>query len=108
MCVSMVLLSPSVAGLYELLNICEKYACAHGLTYNVKKTEVMIFRAGQGPSDVPPITLNGSQLAVVNTFKYLGHILTNTLKDDEDLDSQRRALVVRSNMLARRFAHCSD
>ncbi|KAM3958486.1 uncharacterized protein ACR2FA_007508 [Aphomia sociella] len=36
-----------------------------------------------------------------------GHVLTPDLKDDEDFDRERRALSVRANMLARRFARCS-
>ncbi|RVE39936.1 hypothetical protein evm_015414, partial [Chilo suppressalis] len=103
----MVLLSPSVAGLRKLLGICEKYAHIHGLKYNVKKTEVMIFKAGSGPRSIPEITLCGSPLTIVTRFKYLGHIITDSLKDDHDLERQRRSLAMRANMLARRFAHCS-
>lgn len=103
----MVLLAPSVRGLRQLLSICEKYAVGHGLTYNVKKTEVVIFRYKQGPLNVPTLTLNGSQLRIVKKFKYLGHILTDDLRDDDDIERQRRCLAMKSNMLARRFHHCS-
>lgn len=37
----MVLLSPSMSGLRELLSICESYAEVHGLKYNSKKSETL-------------------------------------------------------------------
>ena len=56
---------------------------------------------------VPPISLAGNLLEVVGQFKYLGHIVTSDLKDDLDIERERRALSVRCNMLARRFARCT-
>ncbi|KAG7299102.1 hypothetical protein JYU34_017603 [Plutella xylostella] len=104
----MVLLSPSIAALRRLLGICERYAEKHGLRYNSSKSEYMIFKSGQKlPSHVPPVTLCGRPLARVYKFKYLGHVLTEDLSDDLDMDRERRALAVRCNMLARRFARCS-
>ncbi|XP_061704038.1 uncharacterized protein LOC133515508 [Cydia pomonella] len=99
----MVLLAPSVGALRKLVAICESYASSHGLIYNGKKSEVMVFKAGNKcPSHVPPVRLNGTGLVRVNRFKYLGHIVTDDLKDDEDIERERRALCVRANMLARR------
>ena len=40
-------------------------------------------------------------------FKYLGHYVTDSLDDQVDIERERRALAVRCNMLARRFARCS-
>ncbi|XP_063829030.1 uncharacterized protein LOC135078363 [Ostrinia nubilalis] len=103
----MVLLSPSIGGLRKLLAVCERFASTHGMKYNVKKSELMIFRAGKGPERVPPVYLNGSPVQVVKQFRYLGHVLTEHLDDDADMERERRALAVRCNMLARRFAKCS-
>ncbi|RVE43315.1 hypothetical protein evm_012019 [Chilo suppressalis] len=104
----MVLLSASVCGLYKLLSICERYALIHGLLYNSKKSECMVFQAGGGRLDyVPAIKLNGLPLQVVDRFKYLGHWVTADLKDDTDIERERRALSVRANMIAHRFARCS-
>ena len=59
----MVLLSPSISGLRRLLAICEDYAEAHGLKYNVKKSEILVFQAEKvKPRHVPPIMLNGMSL----------------------------------------------
>ncbi|XP_063529607.1 uncharacterized protein LOC134740884 [Cydia strobilella] len=69
----------------------------------------MIFKAGSNcPSSVPPVYLNGAPLKRVHKFKYLGHVLTDDLIDDSDIERERRALSVRANMIARRFASCSN
>ncbi|XP_028173004.1 uncharacterized protein LOC114361970 [Ostrinia furnacalis] len=104
----MVLLSASVCGLRKLVAKCEEYAGTHGLLYNVLKSQLMVFEARGRRHDVlPPVFLNNSELKRVHKFKYLGHVLTPGLKDDEDIERERRALSVRANMLARRFARCT-
>ncbi|XP_063367137.1 uncharacterized protein LOC134655628 [Cydia amplana] len=103
----MVLLSPSVSALKMLLAICERFSVAHGLKYNVTKSELLVFKSGTKTYTIPPITLSRSPLQTVQEFKYLSHWVTDTLKDDVDLERERRALSIRGNMLARRFARCS-
>jgi hypothetical protein len=106
--VDMVLLAPSVSALRKLVRICERYASEHGLKYNCKKSEILIFKADtQKPAFVPPVVLDGSVMKIVDKFRYLGHMLTEDMKDDVDMERERRALAVRGNMLARRFARCT-
>ena len=65
----MVLLSASVSGLSKLLGICEKYAENHGLLYNVKKSECMVFQArGRCFGNIPTIKLNRCPLNRVEKF----------------------------------------
>ncbi|XP_061724926.1 uncharacterized protein LOC133530885 [Cydia pomonella] len=107
----MVLLSPSIDALRTLVSVCERYAEAHGLKYNVSKSELLVFRGRTVKLDdqmLPPVRLNGTPLKVVREFKYLGHWVTASLKDDIDVERERRALAVRSNMLIRRFARCTS
>ena len=40
-------------------------------------------------------------------YKYLGHIINNSLLDDADIYRGRRNVFYRCNMLARRFYSCS-
>ncbi|XP_045778548.1 uncharacterized protein LOC123876362 [Maniola jurtina] len=104
----MVLLSPSVSGLRKLLRICEEYAEENGLSYNSKKSEFLVFRGRNKPiTFTPSIYLCGTPLKQVAEFKYLGHVVTERLDDDKDMERERRALSVRGNMLARRFARCT-
>ncbi|KAL0860141.1 hypothetical protein ABMA27_010448 [Loxostege sticticalis] len=101
----MVLLSPSIGALKKLLGICEKYAVTHGLRYNARKSEFMVFQAGAAGNQrcVPSVTLGGVELNRVDRFKYLGHWVTDNLSDSMDMERERRALCVRCNMLFRRF-----
>ncbi|XP_045454808.1 uncharacterized protein LOC123664257 [Melitaea cinxia] len=104
----MVLLAPSVSAIRRMLTFCESYAETHGLVYNNKKSEYLVFKAGNRlPENIPLIKLNGACLVRVHQFKYLGHIVTEDLKDNVDIERERRALSIRANMLARRFARCS-
>jgi hypothetical protein len=105
----MVLLGPSIDSIKELLGLCEGYARQHGLRYNSSKSEVLVFKARKYNSlSVPNIMLGGEPLKVVDKFKYLGHMLTADLNDDLDMERERRALAVRGNMIARRFARCNE
>ncbi|XP_026330980.1 uncharacterized protein LOC113238355 [Hyposmocoma kahamanoa] len=104
----MVLLSPSIGAMRRLLRTCEQYAEAHGLRYNSTKSEMMVVKAGNKTySTLPSITLAGTPLKRVANFKYLGHWVSENLSDNLDLERERRALSVRCNMLARRFARCT-
>ena len=48
--------------------------------------------------------LGDTVLNVVQTYRYLGHIITNNLSDEAEM----RGLYTRSNMLRRKFYFCSD
>ncbi|CAH4034761.1 unnamed protein product [Pieris brassicae] len=102
----MVLLSPwSVpSGVY-----CPSVRGTQNLTGSVimlKKSELLVFKvAKKKPTYVPPVTLGGVPLKRVTEFKYLGHIVTEHLKDDADIERERRALAVRCNMLAPSLKH---
>lgn len=105
----MVLLAPSISALRKLLQMCETFAASHGLQYNVKKSEFMVFAPkGKCPESLSPIMLDGTALKRVSQFKYLGHIVSENLSDEADIERERRALTVRANMLVRRFARCSN
>lgn len=104
----MVLLSASICGIKKLVTICEAYAERHGLKYNASKSELMVFEArGKNTVNFPEVKLNGKVLCRVHKFKYLGHLITSDLRDDDDIERERRALAIRANMIARRFARCS-
>lgn len=53
------------------------------------------------------LEVNGNTLKWVNQFKYLGHNITSELKNGADTEREHRALAVRANMIARRFARSS-
>lgn len=54
---------------------------------------------------MPPLKLNEFKLKRVHKFKYLGQYL---MGDQKDIDRERRAVSIKGNMLARKYARCSD
>jgi hypothetical protein len=58
----MVLLCPAISALVRLLKICEEYAMPHGLKYNTKKSELLVFNAGNNPrgKNLIPLSLRSS------------------------------------------------
>jgi len=55
----------------------------------------------------PPFTLNGCSLSFVQQIKYLGHIVSSTLNDDEDIKREIGNLFMRTNMHISRYCKCS-
>ena len=103
----LVLISPSSAGLSQLLRECEKFGTRHDVKYNAKKSAVMIYRSmtlkGCRPT-IPNFNLNGLILHVVASYKYIGHYITDDLSDDDDdINRQRRTLFVQGNIILRKF-----
>ena len=70
----LVLISPSSAGLSQLLHECEQFGTRHDLKYNAKKSDVMIYRSMTLKGcTIPNFKLNGIILHVVASYKYIGH-----------------------------------
>ena len=87
----LVLISPSSAGLSQLLHECEKFGTRHDLKYNTKKSAVMIYRSMTlKRCTIPNFKLNGIILHVVASYKYRGHYITDDLSGDDDINRQRR------------------
>ncbi|XP_026323165.1 uncharacterized protein LOC113232610 [Hyposmocoma kahamanoa] len=103
----MVLLSPSMGGLRKLLRTCEAYAVPHGLKYNAKKSEFMVFKAaGMNYTQLLEVSLCGTVLSRVSKFKYLRHWVTENLNDNCDIERERRSLAVRCEGLEHRPSRC--
>ena len=104
----LVLLSPSSKGLSELLQWCQCYGIQADIRYNCKKSVVMICNPTKDKSGHEPnFVLHDDVLPVKSKVKYLGHIISDTLTDDEDMARQRRSLYVQGNIISRRFTMCS-
>ena len=105
----MVLLAPTVEALQRLLAVCQEYATQHDMLYNTTKTECMI---------IPPkrsrvmyqtsAKLSECPLRFVDSFTYLGHIVSQDMTDDADIRKQTRQLTVVGNSLLRKFSYCSQ
>ena len=104
----LVIMSPSVAGLYKLIHICESFGLSHDVLFNNKKSTIMSFRAGNlKDAQLPLHTINGDVLCDSACVKYLGHFICSDLSDDTDILRQRRCLTIQGNILLRKFHMCS-
>jgi len=56
----------------------------------------------------PHFTIGGHCLQFVNEFRYLGHIICNSLSDDADFKREIHNMYVRTNMLIQGFRNCSQ
>ena len=55
----------------------------------------------------PTIFLGSETLNYVDKFKYLGHLITNQLSDDEDMEREARRLCTRGDLPIPKFYYCS-
>ena len=81
-----------------------------GLNLTTKKTVTVTFN----PTDnkrynitFPQFSMRGSCLSFVACFKYLGHMIDNSVHDDSDIKLEMKGLFARANLLNRRFWRCS-
>jgi len=107
----MVILAPSWAALQKLLTIIQTAAAEINMSFNTKKTVVMVFnptcKSKVIREDFPAFTLAGCNLTFVEHFRYLGHIIENNLDDNSDIKRELKCLYTRANILIRRFSSCS-
>ena len=104
-----VVFAPSAIGLKKLLHACNDYADEHDIKFNTSKSAVMIFRPKQGMkvNYQPEFFLNGSQLSITDSIKYLGHYFSNDLTDTKDIKRQCAKLYIQGNTIIRKFYMCT-
>jgi len=107
-----VLLAPSWRGLQSLLDVVVQQSTAIDLSLNVRKSVCMVFRPRERSKVVltsfPCLNAGGNSLQYVSSFKYLGHIINDCLRDDDDIQREIKNMFVRTNILKRKFAKCSQ
>ena len=102
-----VLLAPSAKGMQTIIETTYAYGNTYDIVFNITKSQVMFYdtlKMGQPVN----ISLGDTVLTVTQSYKYLGHIITNNLSDEADIVDKIRGLYGRSNMLLRKFYFCSD
>ena len=103
----MVLLAPSWFALQKLIDVLSELAAEVDMTRNILKTVCTIFDPKAVRCVFPKFSLKGLCLNYVFEFKYLGHMLSDKLSDDDDIKREVRSLFDRSNILLSRFGKCS-
>ena len=95
-----VLLSPSATGLSLLLHVCGKYGLDHDISFNSKKSAVIIFRNSSVKDfSFPSFEMNGESIKEVPFVKYLGHVISADMKDDLDIMRQCRQYMHKAMLL---------
>lgn len=78
--------NPCTAWLQQLLSLCTQYGMEYDITYNAKKSNILIVRSRDDrQSRFPAFYLSGSALSKCNEIKYLGHFISDDLSDDKDM-----------------------
>ena len=57
---------------------------------------------------IPNFVLNGETLPRVNKYKYLGHIITEDLCDNDDISRQYKRISAQGNALIRKVYMCTE
>ena len=105
----MVLVSPSASGLQLLIDTCCTYAADHDILYNANKSVCMTITPKPGKLlKNADILLENRILTHVENVSYLGHVISKSLSDVDDIRRQYRALCMRANTLSRHFGKCSE
>ena len=101
--------APSIQGLRKLVRICEKYALGHVINFNSDKTVGMYFTSPLLKLNIQPfVSINGSSIKFVSDTKYLGVLLNQRAKDDQDILRQVRYLYCAANTARSKFHRCSN
>lgn len=104
-----ILLCPSRKGLQKLIDVTYVYGQCHDIKFNPMKTKCMCFSSIRNENHgYSPLLLGDEPIEYCNRYKYLGHVLTSNLRDDDDIIRQTSHLYARGNMLIRHFDKCSE
>ena len=106
-----VLFAPSVKGLQSLINVCYRFGIENDIVFNDSKTVFMKMLCNDDKRQkisFPPVLLGKKEITLVNTYKYLGHFISDNLNDNVDIKSQTRLIYARGNMLSQNFNNCSN
>ena len=104
----LVLLSSSTRGLSKLIFECQKYGIECDIIFNPKKSAVLFYKpAYMSKAKMPEFRINNEKIEVVKKYTYLGHIICDSLSDDDDIARQRKKIFAVGNCLLRKFYMCS-
>ena len=101
------LMAPTATAMQCMLDICYNYGLDNDVLFNPLKSVCMLFKPKEHKLYRSNIMIGTEVLKYVDNIKYLGIILCETLKDDEDMIRQMRLLYAKSNKLFRIFSHCT-
>ena len=96
----------SVQGLRQRVNCCSRFGIKFDICFNHSKSACMYFlpfrvmRAGD-------VFLNDNVLSCINTYTYLGHIISCDLCDEPDIKQQLSRFYAREYSVVHKFRACN-
>ena len=78
-------IAPSPRGLQSLLDICSKYGFENDILYNPAKSSCLVVKPSRFQLKCPDVYINNNTLDYVGKVKYVGVIICDDMKDDEDI-----------------------
>jgi len=104
-----VLVAPSPVALQKLINCCSQFVLENDMLFNTKKSVCMYVKSKKfNDLVVPNFTLDGKNLRYVDKEKYLGVIMADDSRSDNDINRQMRSIYGRGNIIINNFKHCTD
>ena len=99
------LVSPSLSGMRQMIQICEQYVMEYSIVFNPVKSKLMCFNSVS--SDKPYITLCGMSVNVVDNYLHLGNRIYNNIYT-QCSNSIISYFYRRSNQVKARFRMCDS
>ena len=100
------LLSPTVAGLKDMLDVCEKFSTDFSVKYNPQKTVCMLFSRKRVTT--PVIKLCNEELKWVSAVKHLGSHLDCNMSEHTEIRMKKSDMVQRVNYVLCTIGECND
>ena len=100
-----VLLSPTVDALENMLKICEKYSVDFSIKFNTSKSKLLVF--SENPTNVK-VNFQGNTIPQVKSETHVGHLMSNSPHMQERRVSQAcKTLIGQFNLLSVKLGFCS-
>ena len=95
-----VLLSPSLYGLKQKLQICEEFSIEFDIMFNPGKSKMLIFN---GRNDTPPLMMNNAVIPISSTEKHIGNVLGGNYTEGSIIKAVNE-LYISSNRISSEFS----
>ena len=100
------LLCPTLYGLQQMLNICQKFGEEYGVKYNPAKSVGLCVNQRQQP--LPDIFLAGQAITWVSSVKHLGNFIQADLSEKTEVINKRGDFIGRVNGLLANYSSADD
>ena len=99
------ILSPSLRGLQEMLDICDHFSIEYDVKFNPTKTQCIRFSKTEEWNDKAPLYLAGQTLSWVSTIKHVGNWLLFNLSEEVEISRKRGIFYSSVNKLYSNFCN---